>query len=113
MDQDRQIYDRCGAGKRMRMRREELGLARSEIAERIGKAEKYYADIERGYCGMSLDTLVEIAGCLGVATDYIIFGKQEDREYPDEAGGILFFLQNCEEDKRKKAVKLLQLYLSD
>ena len=57
----KQIYDRVEAGERIRRQREKLGIQRREVADRIGKAEKYYADIERGYCGMSLDTMVDIA----------------------------------------------------
>ena len=95
------------------MRREELGFSRSEIAEKIGKAEKYYADIERGYCGMSLDTLADISVCLSVTMDYIIFGEREGSEDSNEAGRVQFFLKDCSEDKRKKAIKLLRLYLSD
>ena len=47
------------------------------MAEQIGKAEKYYADIERGYCGMSLETMIQIAGCLGTTLDYLVFGRKE------------------------------------
>ena len=57
MRQSKQLYNRAAAGARIRSCRERLGLSRQRMAERIGKAEKYYADIERGYCGMSLETM--------------------------------------------------------
>lgn len=106
-------YDKSAAGKRIRLQREQLGLSRSEAARRIGKAEKYYSDIERGYCGMSLETLVDIADCLRLTTDYIIFGETENGELPHEAEGLLLSLGGCGEKRRRKAIQLLELYLSD
>ena len=68
MYQAKQIYDKLAVGRRIRGRRKELGISRQELASQIGKTEKYYADIERGYCGMSLDTMIDIAGCLGTVS---------------------------------------------
>lgn len=51
MNQKKQLYNRSAAGERIRNRREKMGLSRQKMAAQIGKAEKYYADIERGYCG--------------------------------------------------------------
>lgn len=64
MNQKKQLYNRSAAGERIRNRREKMGLSRQKMAAQIGKAEKYYADIERGYCGMSLETMIAIAGYL-------------------------------------------------
>ena len=75
--------------------------------------EKYYADIERGYCGMSLDTMVDIARCLGITLDYIIFGKEDKRKLSKESAGILLYLEKCTESKRKKAMELLKVYLEE
>ena len=112
MYQVKQIYNRPEVGRRIRSRRQALGLSRQEIADQIGKAEKYYADIERGYCGMSLETMVKIADCLGITLDYMIFG--EDRQdLPEDSRSILFFLGNCDEKKRKKAMELLKVYLTE
>lgn len=83
------------------------------MAERIGKAEKYYADIERGYCGMSLETMIEIAENLGITLDYMIFGESERQDLPEDSQSLLFYLGNCDEKKRRKAVELLRVYLSE
>lgn len=113
MEQNRKIYDKNGVGNRIRRRRQSLGISRRKMAEQIGKAEKYYADIERGYCGMSLETMIQIAGCLGITLDYLVFGEQQEGELPEETKSILFYLKNCNEEKRKKASELLQVYLSE
>lgn len=108
----KQIYDRVEAGERIRRQGEKLGIQRREVADRIGKAEKYYADIERGYCGMSLDTMVDIAVCLGITLDYIIFGD-EAKNLSKESTALLVYLENCDEEKRRKAMELLKVYLSE
>ena len=50
-------YDSTAVGERIRRRRTELGLTQAQLAEKINRAVKYCADIERGTCGMSIDTL--------------------------------------------------------
>ena len=113
MNQGKQLYNKTAAGARIRSCRERLGLSRQRMAERIGKAEKYYADIERGYCGMSLDTMIDIAGCLGITLDYLVFGRNDREELTEDSSSILFYLGNCGEKKRKKAIELLRIYLSE
>ena len=113
MEQNRQYYDKIAAGRRISDQRKKLGISRQRMAEYIGKAEKYYADIERGYCGMSLETMIGIAGTLGLTLDYIAFGEEEEHELPKETKSIMFYLDNCSEKRRKKAVELLQVYLSE
>ena len=68
-------YDRLAAGERLRAKRLLLGMTREEVAEKIGRASKYYADIERGSCGMSTETLLALASVLDMSLDYIILGK--------------------------------------
>ena len=113
MDQKKQLYSRIEAGDRIRSRRKQLGLTRKEMAEQIGKAEKYYADIERGYCGMSLDTMIEIADSLGLTLDYLVFGNDGREESERESDSIQLLVRGCDEKRRKKAVELLKIYLAE
>ena len=55
---------------------------------------------------MSMDTMLEIAECLGISLDYMIWGKADDGELPEDLRSLLSYLQNCDEKKRKKAVKI-------
>lgn len=45
------------------------------MAEKIDRAAKYYTDIERGSCGMSVETLMALSEALDMSLDYIIYGK--------------------------------------
>ena len=113
MNQAKQLYNKTDAGRRIRNCRERLGLSRQRMAEKIGKAEKYYADIERGYCGMSLETMIEISECLGITLDYMIFGDENKQELPEESKQLLFYLKNCDEKTQRKAMDILKAYLSE
>ena len=53
-------YNRLAAGDRLRLKRTLLGWSQDEMAEKINRATKYYADIERGNCGMSIETLISL-----------------------------------------------------
>ncbi len=68
--------DNKAIGKRIRHERERLGLSREEFAELIGLSDYYVGQLERGERQMSLPTLVNIADCLHVSLDYLVFGKK-------------------------------------
>ena len=77
------MYDTKAMGARVRQLRKQFGSSREEVAGRIGRSSKYYADIERGSCGMSLDTLLKLANLYGVSLDYLVFGKKREQEVMD------------------------------
>lgn len=78
-------YEPKEVGNRLRMLRKHRGYSREKIAECIGRSPKYYADIERGTCGMSLETLIGLADFYHVSLDYLIEGaKLEEKETLDE-----------------------------
>ena len=57
---EKDTYDRKAAGKRIREKRRQLGITMKEAAEQLGRVPTYYADIERGNCGMSVETMIAI-----------------------------------------------------
>lgn len=81
---DRETYDRAAVGARLKGRRKKLGYSREYIASQIGIVEKYYADIERGTCGMSVETMMALAKFYQFSLDEFIYGPQE-RKAVDEA----------------------------
>ena len=113
MKENSKVYDKITVGRRIRTQRVSQGLSRKQVAEQIGKTEKYYADIERGYCGMSLETMLEIAGMFGRSLDYLVFGESGSQDYPAELRSILFSLKKCEGRQREKALDLLRVYLAE
>ena len=108
-------YDRLAAGERLRLKRTLLGFTQDEVAEKIDRASKYYADIERGSCGMSVETLMAISNVLDLSLDYVIYGKTQSSDdelsLTNEVVAIMKLLNNSSERKRKYALRMLKLFL--
>lgn len=109
-------YDRLSVGDRLRLKRTLLGFTQDEVAEKIDRAAKYYADIERGNCGMSVETLMALSFTLDMSLDYIIFGEtgseQEKRQHTDEVTAIIETLNSLPKKQHSYALRLLKLFLS-
>ncbi len=111
----KKTYDRLIVGERLRLKRTALGLTQDEMAEKIDRVPKYYADIERGSCGMSIETLLALSSALNMSLDYIIFGPTSEEErckHEDELAAIMEMLDQVSERRRSYATKLLQLFLT-
>lgn len=111
-----ELYNRIAVGERIRKRRILLGLTQEELAEKVGRAYKYCQDIERGTCGMSIETLIKLSAVLNVSLDYLIYGYQDDTssQTPDmllAQESVLTMLGTCSEKKRKYALDILKIFL--
>ena len=107
-------YNRLAVGDRLRLKRTLLGMTQDEIAEKINRATKYYADIERGNCGMSIETLLALSDTLNMSLDYILFGKavyDKEVSHTDEVEAVLGLLDNCTDRNRIYALRMLKLFL--
>ena len=94
-------------GHRLRQKRTELGLTREQLAELADIGAGFYGQLEVGTSQMSMDTLVKLANCFHVSTDYIIFGEKE----PGDPSPIIELLNHCTDRELKLAEKILKLYL--
>lgn len=107
-------YDRETVGKRIREKRTILGLTQEELSDRIGRVPKYCADIERGNCGMSIETMLALCDVLNMTPNYLFFGDssvEEKNGHTTETDAILSMLDSCSPAKRHYALELLKLYL--
>lgn len=83
MNRTRPPYDRISVGKRIQQRRQHLGLTQDKLAEQMDRATKYCSDIERGNCGMSVETMLSYSKHLNMSLDYMMLGINEAQEYLD------------------------------
>lgn len=110
-------YSKLETGERIRKQREFLGYSREKLAECIGRVPKYCADIERGQCGMSIETLLELSNVLNLSLDYIILGEKDEEEKlsPSELTSDIEIIQTllkyCPKNKIEYAIELLKVYL--
>lgn len=58
-------------GKRIKQRREELGMTQEQFAEKLGVATNYISTIERGASFPRYEKLVMILNCLQTSADSI------------------------------------------
>ena len=115
---EKDTYDRKAAGRRIREKRRQLGITMKEAAERLGRVPTYYADIERGNCGMSVETMIAISRLYHMSLDYLILGKKEclkDEEKEklpvEETEALYQLLNNVSKRERMYAAKVLRTFL--
>lgn len=108
-------YNKAEVGERIRKQRIMLGLTQEEFAARIERACKYCQDIERGSCGMSVDTMLSIASSLNISLDYLIHGDDDSEvklaALSSEQLAVLNILGQCSSRKKRYALDLLKLFV--
>lgn len=57
--------------------RQEQMLTQEEVAERVSLSPTYFGQLELGNKAPSLETLINIAECLRVSVDSLVYGKNE------------------------------------
>jgi len=66
MNRKKEPYNRHRIGERIQKRRQNLGLSQEALAEQMDRATKYCSDIERGCCGMSIETMLAFSKHLNI-----------------------------------------------
>lgn len=104
-------YNRLAVGSRLKERRRQLGWTREYVAGKIGLGEKYYGDIERGYCGMSIETLIGLTRLMGFTMDGLIYGEKEGKQGMKKEEVLLKNLENLPEQAQDCCVQMLLLFM--
>ena len=115
MNKKRDTYDRITVGKRIHQKRIQLGLSQDELAVRINRATKYCSDIERGMCGMSIETMLSISKALDMSLDYMMFGEisEVEKEWQQkDALTLIHIIEKVPATQRNYAIRLLKLFIA-
>ncbi len=115
MNKKRDTYDRITVGKRIHQKRIQLGLSQDELAVRINRATKYCSDIERGMCGMSIETMLSISKALDMSLDYMMFGEisETEKEWQQkDALTLIHIIEKAPATQRNYAIRLLKLFIA-
>ena len=78
-------------GKRVKIKRKELGITQEKLSELIDVCPSYISEIERGYSIPSLSTVCKISSVLKCSLDYLIFGitaTNADKTFVEILNGI-------------------------
>lgn len=107
----RERYDREAVGMRLRTRRKELKWSRKYVADRIGLGDRYYADIERGTCGMSVESLISLANLYGFSIDGLLYGERSGFEVYTQDQELLKKLESLSPELKKTCKQILKLFV--
>ena len=106
------IYDFKVVGERIRQKRKMLGLSQEQLAEIIGRSKKYCADIERGYCGMSIDMLLRLCGALKFSPSTLLLGDAiPDMGDSNITAQIMAGLAECSEEQKQNILQTIKLFI--
>ena len=103
-------YDKKIVGAEIRKRRLALGLTQEQAAEKIDRALRFYACIELGDVGMSVDTLLQICTMLKTTPDSLLL-RQEEKGNMTELDWLIEALSNCTMEQRQTVIELGKVYL--
>lgn len=103
-------YDKKEVGSEIRRRRLALGLTQEQAAERIDRALRFYARIELGDVGMSVETLLEICAMLKTTPDALLCSASAGNDQW-ELSWLNETLSNCPAEQQKTAIDLVRVYL--
>jgi transcriptional regulator with XRE-family HTH domain len=103
-------YDKKIVGAEIRRRRLAMGLTQEQAAEKIDRALRFYARIELGDVGMSVDTLLEICAMLRTTPDSLLLDHEPNSKLP-ELDWLTETLSNCTPEQRQTVIELSKVYL--
>ena len=71
---EKHLLDHGEIGRRIRRRRQELGLLQRELAARIGVSESFIGQVERGYKCCSAESVARLSRALEPSADELMLG---------------------------------------
>ena len=106
--------DQKEMGKRVRSRRESLGLSREKLSEYLDVSPQFIADIEYGNKGISIKRFYVLCQVLDVTADYLLAGNvysnETDRESMLVCEEIMTLLQRCDTKQLKGIREIAEIY---
>lgn len=104
-------YDPKAVGERIRRRRTELGLTQAQLAEQLDRSTKFCADIERGTCGMSINTLMQFSCALQLSPSTLLIGSSLPfATGVDSVQQIMNALAECTEEQKQTILQTIRLF---
>ena len=107
--------DRAAMGRRIRQRREVIGMSREDLARRLDVTSKFIADLEYGDKGTSVKNLYRLKQILGLSVDYLMDGDRSDltEEEPRRLlnENIMGSLSVCNVKQLQVMEKIARLYI--
>ena len=74
-------FDAVEFGKRLRGLRKTAGMTQEELALKLGIEKQHISRMENGARACSIDLLIELSVVLHTSTDYMLMGKEPNKEF--------------------------------
>ena len=71
-------------GQRIRRLRQDMGISMENMAAKLDVTTNYLGKIERGMRCPSLGFVIRLSRILGISTDYLLMGEQEEEKSINE-----------------------------
>jgi transcriptional regulator with XRE-family HTH domain len=78
------MLDKKAMGALIQRRRKDQGMRQEDVSEKSGLSRSYICDVEKGRYIPSIDTLLKIAGALGVPVTDLMPLDQDQNESSSE-----------------------------
>ena len=109
--------DQTEMGRRVRSRRESIGMSRENLAEQLDVSAQFIADIEYGNKGISIKKLYLLCQILNVTADYILAGgilpEERDGERARACEEIMTILYHCDDKQLRSIGKIAEIYADE
>lgn len=96
-------------GNRIKLRRKELHIKQSELAEQLDISNNHISSIENGREKPSLDILIKICDELKVTPDYLLLGNIHANDIPQN---IIEGLRLCSADDIELTRQFIELLIN-
>lgn len=105
-------WDHAEVGDALQARRKAIGLTQEQMAEKIGISQNFYARIEAGTSGMSIETLMSICSVLLITPNDILIPGEKPASLTDNADidWIIRTMKRCTEKQRSSIVDIIKAY---
>ncbi len=104
------IFNMKEIGNNLYSARKRRGFTQAYVGESANISDRTYADIERGNTDMRISTLLKICSALHVEPNDILTRDDKTEELTESE--IMDLLSTCNLDRKKTALRLLQVYIS-
>ena len=103
-----EIVNYIKIGIRIRFEREAFDMSRENFSEILGISTYFLGQIERGERKMSIDTLVNVCGCLHISIDSLFF---EQRIINTNNNDLNSLIDKCSDKEIKVVESLIKFIL--
>ncbi len=105
----RLVSDSIKIGNRLRAIRKQRGFTQMDVADKADISDRTYADIERGFQNMRINTLCKICTSLEITPDYLLVDNQEE-DLANTQAKMIQLLDKCTPRDKERLLSIMEAY---